>query len=51
MNRTLRVKCEREFYEGFKVASIVALLEKLGVLLGKRSGERVWIKDIWIRDD
>lgn len=52
MNRALRVKCKRDIYEGFKVASIAAFpREKYGVLLGKRSGKRVWIKDIWIPDD
>jgi proteasome lid subunit RPN8/RPN11 len=52
MNRPLRVKCRKVIYEGFKVAAIAAFpLEKYGVLLGKRSGRRVWIKDIWIPDN
>jgi proteasome lid subunit RPN8/RPN11 len=51
MVRGLRVKCRKEIYEGFKVAAIAAFpVEKYGVLLGKRSGRRVWIKDIWIPD-
>ena len=52
MVRPLRVRCRKEIYEGFKVAAIAAFpREKYGVLMGKRSGKRVWIKDIWIPDD
>lgn len=51
MNRGLRVKCRKKIYEGFKVAAIAAFpVEKYGVLMGKRSGRRVWIQDIWIPD-